>query len=155
MSVDYFVNVQEWCRSQRRAPPQFCHDFEHGQVTLIVDGLPPITDQSEEQASKAAWRLIQRIIKNNSESRIVDGGVDIPCKVLQAGTTILGRLHADDVHCSISVGVFTVSFADKGLVMNVYCDKDAVKVHIYGARCRDFALSNDGAIDSVVDFICQ
>lgn len=155
MSVDYFVNVQEWCRSQCRGRPQFCHDFEHGQVTLIVDGLPPITDKSEEQASKAAWRLIQRIIRNNSESRTVDGCVDIPLRVLQAATTILGRLHADDVHCRITEGVFTVCFADKGLVMNVYTDKDAVKVHIYGTKCRDFALSNDGAIDSVVDFIGQ
>ena len=154
MSVDYFVNVQEWCRSQRRGRPQFCHDFEHGQVTLIVDGLPPITDKSEEQASKAAWRLIQRIVKNNSASQLVDGGLDIPFKVLQAVTTILGRLHwTDNIHCCISEGVFTVGLVDKGLVMNVYCDKDNVNVHIFGARCRVFALTDEGEINKVVDFI--
>lgn len=157
MSPIYLVNIQEWCRSQCRASPQFYYKNNHTQVTLIVEGLPPFTACSAEKAAEEAWQFLNRIIKNhsNNNNNLLDRGVHIPLKILKTATRIVDCIGKDKVHCSLSRDVFVVSFPEQALVMNVYCEGDQVKAYVYGSKYQEFTVSDDKDIVFVVDFICD
>jgi len=118
-----------------------------------VDGLPPFTASNAEKAAEAAWRLIIRIIRNNSHNNLLDRGVHIPLKVLKTATQIIECIGEVNVHCSLCRDVFAVSFLDKALVMNVYCECDQVMAFVYGAKCCEFTISGEEDMVVVVEFI--
>lgn len=99
--------------------------------------------------------MVNRIIHNNSNSNLLVRGVHVPLKLLKTATRIVDCIGQDNVHCSLCRGVFSVSFSEQALVMNVYCEGDDVKVYVYGAKCHEFTVSDEGVIQKVVDFICQ
>jgi hypothetical protein len=165
MSFNYLANVQEWCRSQCRAAPRFC-DEKHGVVTLVVDGLPPITEKNLHKASKAAWKLIQRIMAGNGAT--LEREVHMPLKVLQLSTRIIEATSKDqEVLCCMNHGVFTVNLLKYGVLINVYCegikghytrsneDDQELRVFVYGKRCKMFPVVDYGVVREVIDFICQ
>jgi hypothetical protein len=166
MSISYLANVQEWCRSQCRAPPRFCNNEELGVVTLVVDGLPPITEKNREEASKAAWKLIQRIM--GSSVVTLERGVHVPLKVLQLSTRIIEETSKDqEILCCMNHGVFTVNLLKYGVLMNVFCEDSEggymsngerdqeLRVFVYGKRCKMFPVVDYGVVREVIDFICQ
>ena len=134
-------------------------------VTLIVDGLPPITEKSREEASKAAWKLILRIMGN---SVTLERGVHVPLNVLQLSTRIIEETSKDqEILCFMNHGVFTVNLLKYGVLMNVFCENSErdytsdgkgnqeLRVFVYGKKCKMFPVVDYGVVREVIDFICQ